>query len=479
MHSILRAEYWRRLPIAVFVVVLSSIRSSESTSISIVDSTEAYPFIRNVDTPDRPIQWDSGYAIQLLSSCKLIRITRRGVRCIAASDNVIPGWVHAFTHNDEPEIQTSRYSCMPINNALCVMDNGRRFFPTDVVFVTDGSVSKCINGQHRMLVENGAVPPGNGSIRFTPNYTPDDTSLCDILDTNLDVIYDPVNNLVFTKQLSNSTWLYATMSFLILVVVVLSAEAVSQRSRTKLKHNIIAWVLLSATSLMMLARIDGRMHPFVTTNDRTFIVTSFVYIMISTVYWVSMGSSRVQDTDRGRTDAKTAMPTEAVPTEMPHSSESQRDGVNAMIGSIHFATCVIYGTADNTYVSSFFFIFLFRCLQKLHDAHTNPDEWTVYANTILLLDVTYTAMTFAFGVLPHFTANAETILYASAQYMVCDMIATNATVKHSATLLSCSTVPPAEQATPVPNKQDQPGPAGLPDTPPGLAYNPSVPTPTV
>jgi hypothetical protein len=476
MRSVARTAYFKHLVKPVFVVILSSLQLSESTSISIVDSENAYPFLRNVDTPQSPIQWDSGYAIQLLSSCKFIRITRRGVRCIAASDNVIPGWVHEFTQKDEMHGD----SCMPINNALCVMNDGKRFFPTDLVFVTDGSVSKCRNGQNRRLVESDAVPPGNGSIRFTPKYTPDDISLCDVLDTNLDVIYDPVNNHIFTKQLSNSTWLYTTMSFLILVVVVLSAEAVSQRSRTKLKHNIVAWILLSVTSLLMLARMDGRMHPFVTTNDRTFIAASFIYIMISTVYWVYTGYSIVQDTDIGRIETKTVIPAETPPTEVvstgvvsigvvstgvvptkavsaetasteaasaeavstdvPHSSESQRDGVNAMIGSIHFATCVIYGTPDNTYVTSFFFIFLFRCLQKLHDAHANPDEWTAYANTIILLDVTYTAMIFSFGVLPHFTANAETILYTAAQYMVCDMVATNATVKHSnATAKSTST----------------------------------------
>jgi hypothetical protein len=94
-----------------------------------------------------------------------------------------------------------------------------------------------------------------------------------------------------------------------------------------------------------------------------------------------------------------------------------------MIGSIHFATCVLYGTPDNAYVSGFFFIFLFRCLQKLHDAHQNPKDWTMWANTIICFDVAYTVCIFSFGVIPHFTNDVETILFTASQYVICDVVA--------------------------------------------------------
>jgi hypothetical protein len=96
-----------------------------------------------------------------------------------------------------------------------------------------------------------------------------------------------------------------------------------------------------------------------------------------------------------------------------------------MIGSIHFATCVIYGTVDNAYVTGFFFVFLFRTLQKLHDAHKHPEQWTVTANTILVLDMTYTALLFFFGVFPHYADGVDAALYAVAQYVVCETIAAN------------------------------------------------------
>jgi hypothetical protein len=96
-----------------------------------------------------------------------------------------------------------------------------------------------------------------------------------------------------------------------------------------------------------------------------------------------------------------------------------------MLGSIHFATCVLYGTPDNAYVSGFFFVFLFRCLQKLHDAHENPSHWTIWSNTVLLLDVAYTVGIFSFGVIPHLTNDAETILFAASQYVVCDTVASS------------------------------------------------------
>ena len=389
-------------------------------SIPIVDSVEAFSFLRSVDSPDEIIRWDSGNSIQLLSSCKLVRITRRGIRCISSKDHLIRGWQKMFSTSLGPLVNNSFVSeiCLPRNDALCVMMSGKRFFPTNLVRVADSSVRKCQNGQDRTLV--GDLQKDLANFGRVTNATLDDISLCDILDTNLDVIYDPVHNEVFTLQLSNALWLYATISILILVVVVLTAEAISQRTRSRIRHNIFAWLALTGLSALMLTNIDGRMHTFVTVEDRAFVTMSFVYIATSTVYWIFS----IIDTVEPKTLNGIVHPLE---------SETQRDGVNAMLASIHFATCVLYGTPDNAYVSGFFFVFLFRCLQKLHDAHQNPSSWSVWSNTVLFLDIVYTTGIFVFGVLPHFTNDTESILYAAAQYVVCDTIAcsyVSATTSH-------------------------------------------------
>ena len=394
----------------VFAFVLVTFEVTYARSIPIVDSVEAFPFLRSVDSPTEIIRWDSGNSIQLLSSCKLVRITRRGIRCISSKDHLILGWQKMFSTSLEPRVNNSFVSaiCLPRNDALCVMVSGRRFFPTNIVRVADNSVRKCQNGQDRTLV--GDLQKDLANFGRETNVTLDDISLCDILDTNLDVIYDPVNNEVFTLQLSNSLWLYATISIFILVVVVLTAEAISQRTRSRIRHNIFAWLTLTGLSTLMLTNVDGRMHTFVTVEDRAFVAMSFVYIAASTVYWLFS----IIDTVEPKTSTGIVHPLE---------SETQRDGVNAMLASIHFATCVLYGTPDNAYVSGFFFVFLFRCLQKLHDAHQNPSNWSVWSNTVLFLDVVYTTGIFAFGVIPHFTNDTESILYAAAQYVVCDTIA--------------------------------------------------------
>jgi hypothetical protein len=106
-------------------------------------------------------------------------------------------------------------------------------------------------------------------------------------------------------------------------------------------------------------------------------------------------------------------------------SETQKDGINAMIASIHFAICVLFGTPDNAYVSGFFFLLLFRCLQKLHDAHQHPSKWSILSNTILLLDIAYTTGIFTFGVMQHFENDTESVLYAAAQFVICDTITAN------------------------------------------------------
>lgn len=365
--------------------------------------------------------------VQLLGSCKLIRITRRGIRCIAASDQLLAGWEKQFTSNSKPSDKAASEvvvydpldsaKCVSQHNALCATRGGRRFFPTDMVYVSEISVGKCLNGQGRLIAPEGVTE------------TPDDVSLCDILDTNLDVVYDPVNNRIFEIQLGDSVWLYSILSFLVLVVVVLTAETVSQRSRSNICHNFVAWILLAGTSLLMLTHIDGRMHPFITVQDVVYTVVAVVYILCSTLYWLITISVSTQSNPLA---TEAAIPNEGLGGNeigdqggTQGSSETQRDGINAMIATIHFATCVIYGTVDNAYVTVFFFVFLFRTLQKLHDAHKHPAQWTTISNTVLLLDMTYTALLFFFGVLPHYSDKADAVLYAVALYVVCETIAAN------------------------------------------------------
>ena len=463
--------------ISVFVSVISVFlwicELSQATSIPIVDSTEAFPFLRSVTTPKQIIRWDAGMSIQLLSSCKLVRITRRGIRCIPPTNNLIEGWQEMFSshlHSEEAPLAIRNDSypwsiCTPRNDALCVMRNGVRFFPTDTVRVADKSVKLCSNGQGRTLV--GELLKNNTQTKSNLTKKLDDISLCDVLDTNLDVIYDPVNNHVFTRQLSNSIWLYAPISIMILIVVVLTAEAVSQRTRSKLSHNIVAWLLLTGLSLIMLTHIDGRMHTFVTVEDRAFVTMSFIYIAANTLYWLFSYTEKTTD-QIDKTTSKTTDKTEqnlATP-----SSETQKDGVNVMVVSIHFATCVLYGTPDNSYVSAFFFVLLFRCLQKLHDAHMNPENWTIESNTVLLLDVAYATGIFSFGVIPHFTNDTESILYAAAQFVICDTVAANY-VAHSTTPIDPPTNPPANPPTNppanppkgIPKAQDADHANGIPD----------------
>ena len=315
-----------------------------------------------------------------------------------------------------------------MHDALCVTSDGMQFFPTNTVFVSESSVGLCKNGQGRVLL---ADKLGEDERNLTSNLTGgqfsgfNDISLCDILDNNWDIIYDPVHNRIVTTQLSDSVWLYSSISVLLVTVVVLTAETVSQKERSNLTHNIIAWILLGAASLLMLTHIDGRMHPFVSVQDRDFVVISGFYIGVSTFFWVytyrtaMCGGQVSEGSDSVENTPETVQP-------LVSGCETQRGGINSMLASIHFATCVLYGTPDNAYVVVFFPLFLL--LQKLHDTHENPEKWTIWASCVLVLDVVYTALIFSFGVLPHYTNVADTTLYAAAQYVVCDAIAANCVI---------------------------------------------------
>ena len=488
----------RALQFIAFVLITTTFEFTYATSIPIVDNNEAFPFLRSSDTPTQVLRWDAGMAIQLLSSCKLIRITRRGVRCIPPHNHLIEGWQDFFSthlsHEDPPAIIANNpypwSICTPRNDALCVMRSGKRFFPTDIVRVADSSVNRCINGQGRTLV--GQALMNNTKTRSEGEKILDDISLCDILDTNLDIIYDPVNNHIFTRQLGNAIWLYACISIMILAVVVLTAEAVSQQTRSKLNHNIIAWVVLSLLSLLMLTNIDNRMHIFVTTEDRNFAIMTFLYISIITIYWILCVRAKkkrqeavlkneqvtakikgdLPTTDKiHKEDHKTGIGIKETndDSETHADSETQKDGINAMIASIHFSTCVLYGTPDNAYVSGFFFLLLFRCLQKIHDAHQNPSQWSIMSNTVLLFDIAYTTGIFTFGVLQHFTSDTESILYAAAQFVICDTITSNYVSNKSSTTIVDGT-PVKKEGPPT---SEKPIPDGVKPIPGGTL--PAVP----
>ena len=198
----------------------------------------------------------------------------------------------------------------------------------------------------------------------------------------------------------------------------------------------------------MLTNIDNRMHTFVTTENRKNSIMTFLYISIITIYWIlcvrakkqrqeaAMKSEQVRTTIKGdlpttekihKEDHKTGIEIKEThdDSETHADSETQKDGINAMIASIPFSTCVLYGTPDNAYVSGFFFLLLFRCLQKIHDAHQNPSQWSIMSNTVLLFDKAYTTGIFTFGVMQHSKSDTASVLYAAAQFVICDTITAN------------------------------------------------------
>ena len=320
---------------------------------------------------------------------------------------MLEGWEKKFT-SMEAGVSAS---CAARSNALCEMENGRRFFPTDKVFVGESSTGRCQNGQGRVLVaeENN-----------TTGKSRDDISLCDVLDNNLDVVFDPVKDQVFTKQLGASSWLHITASFLILIVVVLTAETFSNQTQSSLSNNLVAWILLIATSFLMYVNSSTHIHPLVSVQDAAFMGISATYLTISTVYWVVAAAH-----NRGLQTGVVEASVDGSSDEQGEAPETQAFGLNSMIASVHFTSCVLYGTVDNAYVAGFFFVFLFRNLQKLHDAHRNPSQWSIYANTVLVLDIVYTVSVFFFGVRAHYTDDVEAVFYAAAQFVVCEAVASN------------------------------------------------------
>lgn len=383
------------LALALAFTIAELPATCDARSIAIADSATTFPYLRTVDHPDVVLEWDNGDMISQTSGCELLRITRRGVRCIEGDFHLLTNWQAAF-----PETSVE---CLASASALCQTPT-RHFFPTGDVYTHEPNSSLCTNGQGRLLVGE--------------NHTAarDDFSLCDIVDRNVDVLYDPVARTVHVRDLANTNWLYTTTSLLILANVILVAETLSHGKGT-VRHNTIACALLVLACFLMVLRVDDRMHPVVVEEDMYFFVVSFAYVLLNCAYWVW----------RDVCSSLALCAEQSVP---PSHGHTQFDAINGMLGAVHLATCVLYGSPDNVYAPGFFFVFLLRTLQKIVDAHLYPQDWTSpLGNSLLALDVLYTITQVEFGLIPHYAKTADSMFFAASAFLVAEAIAMHAMLR--------------------------------------------------
>jgi hypothetical protein len=324
------------------------------------------------------VSWTSGFAVEMFLTCKFIRFSRFGIRCIPHKKESITG---------------GRFlPCSETSTALCNQTSMRYdfnlFFPTTEVRVRGTKGEECQEGQNRVL-----------------NDIYNDLSLCD-LGENVDVIYDPPGDSIYWSEYRRTVpVLEIIASVLIIVMTILACESLVQQD-TKLRDNTFICFVSFACAILMLLNVDGRKFIALTWEDDAFYLFSVLYILFGIFAW-------------------TVVIFEKSARLFP---SSQRYGINISIANVQLLSSIMLAGPDNPYSSAFFLVYLFRFLCKIREweykrqASSDPIsvEWSLFSNLVLLADLLFCAATFQLCVRNQFYSTSDVHLYTIGLYSIAE-----------------------------------------------------------
>lgn len=324
------------------------------------------------------VTWTSGFAIEMFLTCKFVRFSRFGIRCIL--------------HEKESSMVSGFLPCLESNTSLCNQPSMRYdfnlFFPTTEVRVRGTENEECQQGQNRVLDD-----------------VYNDLSLCD-LGENVDVIYNPSEGSIYWSEYRRSLpVLEIVASVLIIVMTILACESLVQQD-TKLRDNTVICFVSFACAILMLLNVDGRKFTALTWEDNFFYLFSVLYILFGIFAW-------------------TVVIFEKSATLFP---SSQRYGINISVANVQLLSSIMLAGPDNPYSSAFFLVYLFRFLCKIREWEYKREassdfisvEWSLFSNLVLLADLLFCAATFQLCVRNQFYSTSEVHLYTIGLYSIAE-----------------------------------------------------------
>lgn len=384
---------------------------------------DSFPFltIDDGDVRRSKIEWSSGFALESFLECDYVQVSRHGLRCIGSSSDLFADWMDhssgVYTPSSalmEPGGWARMIPCTPSPTSMChSVAQGVQVFPSDEVLLSNMTLaSLCMNSQGRVLV--------SGEHEDQSTKAPNDLSLCDVSDRNLHITYDTGADLLLVQDLTNNSFLYIVVSILFLIGGVLLFETFSNRDAS-LPVNLVSVVLLVVTTSLLLLGVDKRVPGIIVKGDWYGNLSTVLYIVICSLFWLTQNTQFVTLTGGQMAEQdKTKAP------------PSQRFALNTIIASLYYANTVLHGgTPENAYTLAFFFLLVFRVLQK-------TTEWAEYTPTadagrvlvqldtghrmLFLCDMFFLYTVFVYGVVPFFYNEREAIYYAIGFYVVSDLL---------------------------------------------------------
>ena len=400
------------------------------------------------------VDWSDAVGVEKLTSCLLIRITRRGVRCAPStwtslvsnvSKSTLTDWVinpckvsnhalcilqsthsgetyHSFVFPDSSTLATIHETETPVLNP----DTKQTQLPSaaSMQTVLDDNllmqIPDLIRSRPCQYGSGRRVLPGPGR-RY-------DITACDVFDTNIDFLYIPSSNTLLIRILDHGYIEYAITSVLVLVIIVFIAEELAHEvmsnrngdnipTPSRMMLMIGTWCALLIMSFM-LQFTSHRAHVMVTEQDRYSFWGLWGYIIMYTCIWVTNTILTLTQTTRF---SGLAMSVFGTGLSTVFGGHSRNHGINSMLATTFFAIQVLTGSSDNIYSQPFFFVFLYRMLYKTYGMIA--DKFHIIDRFIVTVDILFIVLFFECSFVPAYPHYSQAIVRRMAFFLIANVLA--------------------------------------------------------
>jgi hypothetical protein len=292
-----------------------------------------------------PLQWSNGQTYQLLLTSMYLRITNSGIQwCVMCNEPVLNMSTAPFLHFVSGTHGWQNFSCLPTKDFFCTSHN-ITLFPNIGVHVPISD--------HPLVDTTCNSQTGNRNIDLLTNHY--DMSLCDLVDRNLEFVFDVHSNLVYWRHNSKPLWwnLCLTVSSLFFFTRVCEHVALLVHGKRS-KFSVL--IFLSIICMLLLCRVllaVGVLSQHLVTQEELTLnlvleFYCYVYIIAELCSYTNICSCRKEQHQiRDRVHEKEAAQL------LARKTDKQEDKDISTLGSLVAVQLILTAQLSNTYENPF------------------------------------------------------------------------------------------------------------------------------
>ena len=219
---------------------------------------DSFPWLISTDLPaykHNAIDWNFGGMFYVQMSSELIRINKYTIQWfIMGQSSVSKSWPSFIDMQDMPTWHSLR--CEPVLNAMCqVVDNNAKMllFPDTVVDMPLNYEKLVLPSTFQTELNNKTCSSAHANRGLNVSDISYEVSLCDLVDTDLEFVYKPYENLVYWRQVpTNTTWLALSTIFSLFFFTKVCEHMLLllKRKKARFSHSISTLPLVLACFLL-------------------------------------------------------------------------------------------------------------------------------------------------------------------------------------------------------------------------------------